>query len=177
MLSPARSRRETSRVSANLSIRAGRDEDEAFAIDLARDAFLYLGSYDRYVGDWFRDPAVHTYVVLTDETRCGFFMLTTYPDPDRPGIDVADLVAIVVSPEYRSRGVGQLLLDRALALALALRPAPEEMWLVVAEGNARAERLFAGRGFRRGSGVGVYPSGRRALRMLKSLSSPKKEKP
>jgi ribosomal protein S18 acetylase RimI-like enzyme len=43
------------------------------------------------------------------------------------------------------------------------------MHLSVAEGNSRAQRLFARRGFRRTGGEGIYPAGQRALHMVKVL--------
>jgi ribosomal protein S18 acetylase RimI-like enzyme len=54
---------------------------------------------------------------------------------------------ILVEPGYRSRGVGRLLLDAALAF-LKARGAPRVV-LTTAEGNEAAQRLFARAGFRR----------------------------
>ena len=82
---------------------------------------------------------------------------------------MADLVAIAVRPEYQTRGVGQRLLTGALETASHLVPAVDRLWLVVADGNARAQRLFSRNGFRAVDGVGVYPGGQRALRMVKPM--------
>jgi ribosomal protein S18 acetylase RimI-like enzyme len=67
--------------------------------------------------------------------------------------------------------VGTVLLDKAIEEApLLLSPLPiVEMHLSVAEGNSRAQRLFARRGFRRTGEVGIYPAGQRALHMVKIL--------
>jgi len=54
---------------------------------------------------------------------------------------------IVVSPGHRGRGVGRLLLEETLAF-LQAHGAPRVV-LSTAEGNAVAQRLFAGAGFRR----------------------------
>lgn len=54
---------------------------------------------------------------------------------------------IVVDPDHRRRGIGQRLLDAALA-ALATRGAPRVV-LWTAEQNGSAQRLFARAGFRR----------------------------
>src|SRR5919202_139463 len=54
---------------------------------------------------------------------------------------------ILVDAEYRGRGVGRQLLDAALAF-LKSRGAPRVV-LTTAEGNERAQRLFARAGFRR----------------------------
>ena len=57
------------------------------------------------------------------------------------------LYDIVVDPEARGRGIGRRLLDATLAF-LQSRGAPRVV-LSTAEGNAAAQRLFAGAGFRR----------------------------
>ena len=154
---------------AEILVREAHRDDGPFILALARGAFLAYGSYDRYLEDWFGNETVRTDVAEIDGRPAGFFMLTTYADPDRPADSVADLVAIAVAPELQSRGVGKRLLARALELARASEPAAREVWLVVAEGNARAQRFFGRSGFRLGAGVGVYPAGQRAIRMVKLL--------
>ena len=145
------------------------ETDVTFVRSVAHQAFLAYGSYDNYLEEWFGNDAVSTYIAELDGSRAGFFMLTTYRDSEGSGSLVADLVAIAVEPEYQSRGVGKRLLARALSLAANADPPACEVWLVVAEGNSRAQRFFAGQGFRLRDGVGVYPAGQRALRMVKSL--------
>jgi ribosomal protein S18 acetylase RimI-like enzyme len=54
---------------------------------------------------------------------------------------------VIVDPEHRGRGVGRLLLGAALAY-LKSRGAPRVV-LSTAERNERAQRFFAGAGFRR----------------------------
>jgi ribosomal protein S18 acetylase RimI-like enzyme len=144
-------------------------DDAAFVLSLARKTFLAYGSYDRYLEDWFRDDEVSTYVADVDARPVGFFMLTTYRDSEGSGKQIADLVAIAVESEQQSRGIGKRLLERAFRLALEAKPPARQVWLVVADGNSRAQRFFAGRGFRLREGIGVYPAGQRALRMVKSL--------
>ena len=144
-------------------------DDATFVRSVAHTAFLAYGSYDTYLEEWLGNDAVSTYIAELDENRAGFFMLTTYHDAEGSRGLVADLVAIAVHPEYQSRGVGKRLLAHAISLAANADPPAREMWLVVAEGNSRAQRFFAGRGFRLRNGVGVYPGGQRALRMVKPL--------
>ena len=145
------------------------ETDATFVLSVAHKAFLAYGSYDNYLEEWFGNDAVSTYIAELDGSRAGFFMLTTYQDSEGSGGLVADLVAIAVEPEYQSRGVGKRLLAHALSLAANADPPAREVWLVVAESNSRAQRFFAGQGFRLRDGVGVYPAGQRALRMVKSL--------
>jgi len=54
---------------------------------------------------------------------------------------------LIVEPEHRNRGVGQLLLNAVLAY-LTTRGAPRVV-LLAAERNQAAQRLFASMGFRR----------------------------
>lgn len=144
-------------------------EDEAFVLALGEKTFLAYGSYDRYLADWFHHDDVITYIAERHGRPVGFYMLTCYRDSEGSSKQVADLVAIAVEPGEQSRGIGGQLLDHALELASRREPPAEEVWLVVAEGNARAQRFFARRGFRLRAGVGVYPAGQRALRMVKSF--------
>lgn len=174
MLSPDLSRlpgKQTSRHETIVLRESGASstDDATFVLSVAHNAFLAYGSYDTYLEEWFGHDAVTTTIAELDGNRAGFFMLTTYHDTEGSRGLIADLVAIAVHPEYQSRGVGKRLLAHAIALAASSDPPAREMWLVVAEGNSRAQRFFAGRGFRLRDGVGVYPAGQRALRMVKPL--------
>ena len=171
MLSPDPSRRLRAQQDRHehLAVRRAGADDSAFVLSLAYQAFAVYGSYDSYMEDWLRDDAVRTHVAELDGRRAGFFMVTSYEDDEHPGRHVADLVAIAVAPELQSRGIGKRLLDDAVRVARSLEPTVSEMWLVVAEGNSRAQRFFARHGFRRGRGVGVYPAGQRALRMFRPI--------
>lgn len=146
-----------------------RANDAELVSSLARTSFLAYGSYDKYLSDWFHDDAVATVVAELGGRPVGFFMLTSYRSDDGSKKQIADLVAIAVEGSARSRGVGSRLLERAFELALGGEPPAREVWLVVADGNSRAQRFFSRRGFRLRAGVGVYPAGQRALRMVKSF--------
>ncbi len=143
------------------------EDDEAFVVQLASRAFRFYGTYDAFVRDWLHDSRVTTWIAEDSGARAGFFMVTIYPDPERETVQVADLVAIAVEPDRQSGGIGQKLLTAALSVSE--QRGAVEMWLVVAEGNARAQRFFARNGFRLGPGVGVYPGGQTARRMLRPL--------
>lgn len=149
----------------DLTLRPAISSDHEFIADLCRQAFLKFGSYDRYVLDWLREEIVAAFVAEVDSTPAGFFLLAAHPGSP----PVAELLAIAVLPELRSQGIGGALLDRAIVFARESNPAPDELRLSVAETNARAQRLFARRGFRIGSAIGVYPAGQRALFMSKAL--------
>ena len=151
-------------------VRSARTQDAAFIRSMALNTFLAYGSYDRYLKDWFKNDAVTTSIAELDGRAAGFSMITAYADPDRPRENVADLVAIAVSKPHQSRGIGGQLLAHALSFAESSPSKPREVWLVVAEDNARAQRLFRSAGFRLGEGLGIYPSGQRALRMIKPFS-------
>jgi ribosomal protein S18 acetylase RimI-like enzyme len=154
-----------------ITLRPARESDLEFIADTCRKVFLEYGSYDRFVVDWFRETIVSTCIAEVDSAPAGFFMLAIHP-PDR-GVPssraIAELLSIAVVPDHRSRGVGGALLERAIGLARESSLAPREIRLSVAEGNARAQRLFARRGFRIGRAVGIFPAGQRALFMSKAL--------
>jgi len=152
----------------DVTLRPARDSDLDFMLDLCRRVFLEFGSYDRYMADWFREDIVSSYLAEVDSAPAGFFMLAIHPkSPTQEA--VAELLSIAVVPELRSRGIGAALLDRSIALARESSLDLGEIRLSVAEGNARAQRMFARRGFRIGHVIGLYPAGQRALYMTKAL--------
>ncbi len=71
----------------------------------------------------------------------------------------ASLFGMFVAPEHQGRGLGQALVQAALAQARA-RPGVRVVTLTVTEGNARAEGLYARCGFVR---FGVEPLAMRDL--------------
>jgi ribosomal protein S18 acetylase RimI-like enzyme len=148
---------------ADLALRPATDSDLDFVLDLCRRVFQKYGSYDRYLADWLRAPYVSTWIAELDSVPAGFFMLAIHREDEH----TAELLSIAVVPELRSRGIGSALLDRAIAIAFEAAPEVREIRLSVAEGNARAQRMFARRGFRIGPAVGIYPAGQRALFMSK----------
>ena len=150
------------------TLRSARESDLDFMLDLCRKVFLEFGSYDRYMAEWFREEIVSNYIAEVDAAPAGFFMLAIHPPGSSPEA-IAELLSIAVVPELRSRGIGAALLDRSIALARESSLDPREIRLSVAEGNARAQRMFARRGFRIGHVIGVYPAGQRALFMTKAL--------
>jgi ribosomal protein S18 acetylase RimI-like enzyme len=154
--------------STKLTLRPAGDSDLDFMLDLCRKVFLEFGSYDRYMAEWFREEIVSSYIAEADAAPAGFFMLAIHPGSPAQEA-VAELLSIAVVPELRSRGIGAALLDRAIALARESSLELHEVRLSVAEGNARAQRMFARRGFRIGHVIGVYPAGQRALFMTKAL--------
>jgi ribosomal protein S18 acetylase RimI-like enzyme len=120
------------------------------------------------MADWFREEIVSSFVADLDSAPAGFFMLAIHPESPAQ-VAVAELLSIAVVPELRSQGIGAALLDRAILLARESPLGLREIRLSVAEGNARAQRMFARRGFRIGHVIGVYPAGQRALFMTKAL--------
>ena len=153
----------------DLTLRPARESDLDFMLDLCRRVFLEFGSFDRYMADWFREDIVSSWVAEVDSAPAGLFMLAIHPESPTQEA-VAELLSIAVVPELRSRGIGAALLDRSIALARESSLDLGEIRLSVAEGNARAQRMFARRGFRIGHVIGVYPAGQRALFMTKALN-------
>lgn len=151
-------------------VRTATSSDAPFVEELARRLFLSYGSYDRYFIDWFENEDVVTVVADVDGRAAGLAMfLTRSSEKERKTL--TELLAIAVTPELQRRGVGTALLEEGVRLAsIQTTPyADREMHLSVADGNARAERLFSRHGFRRTGELGVYPLGQRALLMMKRL--------
>lgn len=154
-----------------MAVRRAEPYDLGFVSGLCERVFAEYGSYRDYVENWFRDDAVATFVGELDGELAGFFMLEA---PRGDGLTV-DLIAVAVAPPLQSRGVGAMLLETCFAVARESWPNAVEMRLQVAEGNARAQRMFAGRGFRMRPERGVYPAGQRALFMVKTFRKGEEE--
>jgi ribosomal protein S18 acetylase RimI-like enzyme len=143
-------------------LRGAAPSDIDFIRALCRRLFLAYGSYHRYVEEWFQHETVKTLVAEIEGRPAGFVMIAL-----RSG--AADLIALAVAPELQSRGAGKALLGRAISLARDSDLGIREIHLQVADGNARAQRVFAKHGFRVRAETGVYPAGQRALFMVKAL--------
>jgi ribosomal protein S18 acetylase RimI-like enzyme len=154
-----------------LSTRLAGTDDRSFVRELAVEVFSIYGSYGRYLTEWFDSESVVTLIGEAEQERVGLVMLGIHPNRRNPREAVAELLAIAVKPSHQSRGFGTLLMRKAIEEAPRL-PCPlpiAEIHLSVAEGNSRAQRLFARRGFRLTGGEGIYPAGQRALHMVKTL--------
>lgn len=151
----------------DLEIRRGVEADLEFVRGLSARVFTVYGSYETYLADWFRSPLIRTFIAVAGVEPVGFTMLASYPSPRDPRVGFADLLAIAVSPEHQSQGVGSFLIRHSLREATRL-PSPVpivEMHLSVAEGNSRGQRLFSKFGFRFQPDRGLYPAGQTALHM------------
>jgi ribosomal protein S18 acetylase RimI-like enzyme len=145
-----------------VALREATPSDLEFIRGLCRRLFLAYGSYHRYVEEWFHHENVSTLVAEIEGVPAGVAMVALGPG-------ACDLVAIGVTPELQSRGAGKALLEGVVALARESSLGVKEIHLQVAEGNARAQRMFAKHGFRVRSETGIYPAGQRALFMVKAL--------
>ncbi len=155
----------------HLLIRRANSEDRSFIRELAVKVFSVYGSYDKYLTEWVDTGETTTLIGEIGGERVGLAMLAVHPARRSRTEAVAELLAIAVEPRFQARGVGKRLLEKVIeeASRLPARLPIVEMHLSVAEGNSRAQRLFARRGFRLTAGVGIYPSGQRALHMVKAL--------
>jgi RimJ/RimL family protein N-acetyltransferase len=83
--------------------------------------------------------------------------------------EACELVSMWIAPSHRKRGVGQQILERALAHAREI--GCDEMRLLVAEDNPAAERLYARCGFTRTGISGLIRPGepRLEIEMARAL--------
>jgi ribosomal-protein-alanine N-acetyltransferase len=99
--------------------------------------------------------ATRHYLVALEDGVVGYAGYCDYPDE-------GFVQTLGVAPAAQGRGVGGLLLDALLAHAATLPRKPVS--LEVRADNEAAQRLYAGRGFRRtGLRRGYYPGGVDAL--------------
>lgn len=99
------------------------------------------------------DPTHRTWVAVAEEGALAAYAHVgpcKLPHPD-VGPGQGELYQLYVRLRHQGSGVGRLLLDEALGWLQANRPGP--IWLGVWSGNARAQAVYAARGFTR---VGEY---------------------
>jgi GNAT superfamily N-acetyltransferase len=123
-----------------LRLRALRADPDAFGSTLARESDLPDEHWHRWAADSEVGEHRVVFVAVVPEWAG---MAGGFLDTDRPG--VATVGAMWVDPACRRRGLGQQLLDAALAWALSRGAAVIE--LSVTDSNAAAERLYSRAGF------------------------------
>ncbi len=101
-------------VKPALQIRRARSQDRSFVHELAEKVFSVYGSYGRYLTDWSDACETTTLIGEIGDEPVGLAMLAVYPSPRAPKAAVAELLAIAVEPRFQSRGIGTILLDKAL---------------------------------------------------------------
>ena len=139
-------------------------------VELAGHAFEDLGNYFTIIADWLDAPRVTSLVLMEDARARGFALVARH---NRLGFlmrPTAELVALVLDPKARGRGLGRVLLEAAEAEAGRFQA--REMWLHTAEDNFRARKFFAMRGYvesgpRRDQRR--YPHGQKALEFRRAL--------
>jgi ribosomal protein S18 acetylase RimI-like enzyme len=92
-------------------------------------------------------PPADAFIVLTDRARVvGFAIISASRDQDNPAAAVGELCSIYLHPDTWGRGLGGLLLDRAVALLTDAGNRAATLW-VLAE-NTRAIRFYESAGWR-----------------------------
>jgi RimJ/RimL family protein N-acetyltransferase len=119
----------------SLRLTALTDAPEAFGSTLDRETAFGEEVWRQ------RLAARNTFVAEIDGRPCG--LVAVIP----AGRDTAELVGMWVGPDAQGSGAGDLLVRAVLAWADERGLSEVRLW--VAEGNHRAERLYARNGFRR----------------------------
>ncbi len=159
-----------------VELRPAARADRDYVCTAAAEAFARLGRYEGILGGWFDHVGVTTVLACLEGTPVGFVM---WAFVQGPGVGapspVADVVALVVDPAWRRRGIGRGLLRCALQQAGALAPTAfsRRAELSVAEDNLAAAELFRSEGFEpRPDADTRYPGGQRCLRLGRALNAP-----
>lgn len=140
-------------------------DDVAWASPLAERMLTHLDvGYGSAVTKWAAAPSVHGHVI-DDDVPMGFVLVGTFGLLGQGRVRVLEILALLVHPAFRKRGVGRSLLARALQDA-RVDPAVREVRLEVATDNLPARHLFAQAGFvvdREDNGT--FPGGQQAMRL------------
>lgn len=162
-------------VTTPVVLRRGGVADHPWIIALARDCFAGFGEYGEIIARWLEVRAVVSVVAeeapaaeLEPPRRMGFAIVAPHRTFGLRRVRTAELVAIVVVPGGRARGVGRCILERAELLARGWDAG--QMRLHTARENVSAQRFFrrAGYEIRHGSPA-FYPRGQAAWEMSRRL--------
>jgi len=155
---------------ANLSHRPARPADAEALFGLSTQSFSSWGGYGETIIAWSRLNGVRTWVIeAADQGLLGFVMFAQV-QLQAEGPILNEILAIATAPSERKRGVGQYLLELALADLRQWRGGGGEVWLTVAADNAPAQTLFRRAGFlQRAVPSASYPNGVESHRMVRSF--------
>jgi len=149
-----------------LSIRRGEPRDRAWIVRSSHATFAGFGDYGDIIDRWLSARGVASVVAEEQARPLGFSIL--YPHR-RLGLlrpSFVELVAIVVEPGRRDRGLGRSLLDRSELVARAW--GAREVRLHTARENDGAQRFFLRAGYRpREAEPSFYPRGQAAIEMAR----------
>lgn len=150
-------------------IRRGGPLDRNWIVGSSRAAFAGFGDYGEIIDRWLAARGVASIVAEEDARLLGFSIVYPHRRLGSLRPSFAELVAIVVVPPERDRGLGRSLLDRSELLARAW--GARELRLHTARENQGAQRFFLRAGFGpREARPTFYPRGQAAIEMARRLS-------
>jgi ribosomal-protein-alanine N-acetyltransferase len=138
-----------------------------FVRRLSAEVFARFGDYEVTLPEAMGHAWVRTVVAAAGGVPAGFVMYSLEGLPMRK----IELLAIAVSPDWQSRGIGRRLLvhvENTLP-ALVAGGGTLSLQLDVAEDNTPALRLFESAGYGRTNERGHYLGGQRSVAMRKDL--------
>lgn len=122
-------------------------DDVGWASPLAERVLTHLDTgYGAAIARWAAAPSVDGYVIDDPHGPMGFILVSTLGLLGPGRTRILDVIALVVHPGHRRRGIGRSLLARALQDAKR-DGGVREIRLEVAADNAVARHLFAQAGF------------------------------
>ncbi|MEE2785802.1 MAG: GNAT family N-acetyltransferase [Myxococcota bacterium] len=137
--------------------------------DLGAIAFSNFGDYRKTIAYWFEQPSSEVWVACKACSVVGF-VITAIGFESANNADM--LVALAVDPAHQRNGIG-----RALIAGVLKRRADADgrlsvgCHLNVADDNRAALALFKTLGFQTFGCESTYPSGQRALRLIKEAGT------
>lgn len=160
---------EEARPGGGLSIRRGESRDRDWIVRSSRAAFTRFGDYGDIIERWLAARGVASIVAEQGARPLGFSIVYPHRRFGRRRPTFVELVALVVEPSERDRGLGRSLLDRSELLARAW--GAREVRLHTARENEGAQRFFLRAGFRpREVAPSFYPRGQAAIEMARRLA-------
>lgn len=152
-----------------MQIRRGGAADHEWILSLGGSLFEELGDYRDILGHWLQLPRTLALVGEEGAERCGFALVAPRREIGFLWRPWMELVGIGTTEPARRRGIGTLLLDAVVEVALERHA--REIRLHTAVNNTAAQAFFGARGFRgEAAGSALYPSGVPARAMVRVLS-------
>lgn len=153
-------------TSRQVLLRRGGPADRDWIVRSSGSTFAAFGDYRDIIERWLAARGVASVVAEEAAGPLGFSIVYPHRRLGSLRPSFVELVAIVVAPTERDRGLGRSLLDRSELLARAW--GAREIRLHTARENDGAQRFFLRAGFRpRTAAPSFYPRGQAAIEMAR----------
>lgn len=130
------------KVGGRLVFKEAEEIDKRFVKELSERLFSSYGDYGEFLADFVGKPGAFAWIAMAGKEKVGFGIAAPFGQ-DR--LDIFEITAIGIAPEYQGKGFGKMLLD--FMLTSLKRKGIKEAILHTGVQNKKAQHLFLKKGF------------------------------